>query len=184
MLCSRYLHKQPVFDTIYPPCQEDNRKNILFLLLRSTAALSSLIIQFYSLQYISLADQMVIGSSQPVFVSIVAYFLLGEKCGLIPVVNCFLTIIGMCIVAKPPMLTGQESFETDLLIGCALALASTGMSVISIIFTRKLKHLHFTITAFTFGLFSIVVSLSASLALKTFQLPKNEAHLLIAILLA
>jgi uncharacterized membrane protein len=76
----------------------------------------AVIAHFYAIQYMTVADAMVIGSCSPVFVTFVAHLFLGEKCGIFPVVAGLLTIVGVAVIARPPMLTGEEEFDTDTLV--------------------------------------------------------------------
>jgi hypothetical protein len=45
-----------------------------------------------------------------------AHFFLGERCGVIPIIVSLTTIIGVGVVAKPPLITGQDSFDNDKLV--------------------------------------------------------------------
>ena len=57
-----------------------------------------------------------IGFSSPVFVTLVAHKFLKEKCGIVPFLAIVITIAGMIVVARPPMLTGNKGFDMDNLV--------------------------------------------------------------------
>ncbi len=62
------------------------------------------------------ADSTVIAFSSPVFVVIVAWICLGEKCGVIPILCSFSVLIGVGIITRPPWITGEKEFDTELLV--------------------------------------------------------------------
>ena len=64
----------------------------------------------------NLADSMVIASSTPVFMTFFAYFLLGEKCGVVPVVVALITLVGVGVICRPPWLTGGGVYDHDVLV--------------------------------------------------------------------
>jgi drug/metabolite transporter (DMT)-like permease len=84
--------------------------------LRGVVGCTSDIFQYYSLQYLSLADSSVIAYSSPIFVTFVAYFVLGEKIGIVSVFTGIMSLIGVIIISRPPMLTGEESFDESILV--------------------------------------------------------------------
>jgi len=64
----------------------------------------------------SLSDANVIASSTPVFMTFFAYFLLGESCGVVPVMVAIVTLIGVGIITRPPWLTGEGHYDADILV--------------------------------------------------------------------
>lgn len=77
-----------------------------------------MILYFYSLKYLNVGDSLVIVCSSPIFVFIIGYLFLGESCGVIPVITILLSMAGVSVITRPPMLTGKESFETDDMVSC------------------------------------------------------------------
>jgi len=71
---------------------------------------------YYAVKLIPLADVKAIMSCRTVFVIFVAHMFLGEPCGIFPVFVAMLSVIGVGIISRPPMLTGAESFDTDKLV--------------------------------------------------------------------
>ncbi|CAG7720923.1 unnamed protein product [Allacma fusca] len=184
MLYKGCYKKDPIFEPVWPLSEQEKRKNVLWLIVRATTGFANIIFQIFALQYISLGDQMVISSSQPVFVTIVAYFVLGEKCGVIPIITCLITIIGVGIVARPPFLTSEAGFDTNVLIGSGFALASMAMAACSIVFMRRMKHVHFTLITFSFGFYASTLSVICAVVLGVFQFPIGQEHILLALGLA
>lgn len=83
---------------------------------RSIFSSAALFFLFFALQRLDVADTLVIGSCQPVFVTLIAYFFLGEACGVIPVFTALLSIVGVGVIVRPPILTGEDSFDLDTLV--------------------------------------------------------------------
>lgn len=71
------------------------------------------ILQFYSLSYLPLADCTVITCSTPIIVPILAHFFLGEKFGVVSILTAVLTLTGVFITSKPPILTGAKEMSSD-----------------------------------------------------------------------
>jgi len=63
-----------------------------------------------------LGDSMVIASSSPVFMTVFAYFLLGEKCGVVPVLVAIVTLVGVGVITRPPWLTGGGAYDPNVLV--------------------------------------------------------------------
>ncbi len=94
--------------------------NIYFFLfsfqVRAIVGFIASFLNFYALQLIPLADTRVIGSAKPVFVIFAARIFLGEPIGIFPVCAAMMTAAGVGIIARPPILTGEEKFEMDALV--------------------------------------------------------------------
>ena len=71
---------------------------------------------FTSIQKLSLADALSINSCRPVFVTFVAHLALGEPCGIFPVFAAIVSILGVGVIARPPLITGEESFNKETLV--------------------------------------------------------------------
>ncbi|XP_021959979.1 solute carrier family 35 member G1 isoform X2 [Folsomia candida] len=144
-----------LFDTVWPIFKDDNWKTCIGLFMRGLIGSSSVILRYYALQYLSIGDTSVITYSTPVLVTVMAHFFLGERCGVIPVIVSFTTLAGVVIVTKPPLLTGAESFDTDTLIGTALACGSLFCSALIVIITRKIREVHFALMICVFGIIGV-----------------------------
>lgn len=82
------------------------------------------IFQYYSLKYLPLADSTVISFSTPIFVCIVAHFVLKEKCGVVPIITAVITLCGVIVIAKPPILTGEEEMSNNVLVRSKFSICS------------------------------------------------------------
>lgn len=83
---------------------------------RSLDGCSAITLQFYALQYISMADTAVISFSTPVFVTLIAHLTLGEKCGIVPILTAIGTFCGVAVVTRPPILTGAADYDSKTLV--------------------------------------------------------------------
>ncbi|CAL8087961.1 unnamed protein product [Orchesella dallaii] len=102
---------ESVFSTIHPLCNREKLKTMLVIFVRAFCGCTAVILQFYALNYIEIGDVTVISFTTPVFVSILAYFFLGEKLGVVPVLIALITLIGIGIITRPPILSGSQEFD-------------------------------------------------------------------------
>lgn len=86
------------------------------LQIRDLTGVPALFSYFYSLKYITIADSFVIGASGPCLVSILAFILLKEKIGIFTVFVMIITMIGVVVISRPPILTGKDSFQENTLV--------------------------------------------------------------------
>ncbi|XP_021944944.2 solute carrier family 35 member G1 isoform X1 [Folsomia candida] len=123
-----------------------------FLQCRWLFGTTAILLQFLSLQYISVADSLVITVITPVFVTLVAHKVLGEKCGFIPILCAIVTVLGVGVMTRPSIFTGQkEFFDGEALIGISFALASMVCTGISFVLVRYLRTIHFSVMMTFFG---------------------------------
>lgn len=64
----------------------------------------------------TVADVAVINSCKPIFVTVAAFLFLGETCGFFPVILALLTMVGVVVITRPPLLTGEEEFDKGTLV--------------------------------------------------------------------
>jgi len=77
---------------------------------------ASVILRYFALEYLTIGDTAVITYATPVLVTIMAHFFLGEKMGIIPVLVAIVTFIGVVVMTRPPFITGEEEFDTNILV--------------------------------------------------------------------
>ena len=74
-------------------------------------------LRFWALQYLAVGDVSAIASSVPVFVMIMAHFLLQESCGIVSVIVTILTCAGILVIAHPPLIFGgAETYKDGTLV--------------------------------------------------------------------
>lgn len=154
----------------------------LMLLLRSFAGATSLSLIFYAIRHMPLADASVIVFSVPVVVAIFARIFLKEPCGLFHYFALFLTMLGVLLITRPPLLFGQSTTQYSFL-GPMAALLSTIFGAIVFILLRALKNLHFSVIMVCFATYSILQTSSMAWALGNLCWPKCGSERLLVIAL-
>lgn len=86
----------------------------MYFQIRGVLGSCSVIFRYYALAYLSIGDTSVISYSSPVLVTILAHFFLGEKTGVVPIGAALLTLGGVFVILRPPMLTGEPFDERRL----------------------------------------------------------------------
>ena len=81
-----------------------------------------ILLSFWALRYLTVADLSVISYSGPVFVMILSFLLLDEKCGIVPILVTILTFAGVLIILRPPLVTGESSFSTETVVRHSVSL--------------------------------------------------------------
>lgn len=78
---------------------------------------TGIIFRFTSFNYIPIADSTVVFCSSTILVTIFAHFCLGEKCSIVSIILAILTAIGVIVIARPPIITGESDFNIEFLAG-------------------------------------------------------------------
>lgn len=153
------------------------------LCFRGIAGTVSLLLRFYAFQKIPLGDASTIIFSSPLFVVVLARVFLKEACSVSQTLMCFLTVVGIALISKLPMLFGEEDNTSiivgennERLYGLISALSSCIFAASVIVLLRKLKDLDPYVIMFNFGWIALVLSLSGLVLFQgTFVLPRNDA---------
>jgi len=155
-------NRQPVFP-------EGKR---VILMLRCFVGTTSLLLSFYAFRRMSLADASIIIFSTPVFVACFAKIFLKEPCGVFNAVTIVLTLIGVVLITRPPVLFNnhdEPSFEVEALLeqkydiwGPVAAISATLFGANVYILLRALKGLHYSVIMANFGAFALVYTLIVS----------------------
>nr|XP_003223844.2 PREDICTED: solute carrier family 35 member G1 [Anolis carolinensis] len=120
------------------------RNKLVFLFFRGLFGSSAMILLYYAIQVMPLADAIVITFSSPVFTSLFAWIFLKEKYSLWDLLFTLFTITGVILIARPPFLFGSkvlgiEGEYTDHLRGSIAALASAVAMASTFVILRKQK---------------------------------------------
>uniref|UniRef100_T1JH76 EamA domain-containing protein n=1 Tax=Strigamia maritima TaxID=126957 RepID=T1JH76_STRMM len=138
------------------------------LLLRAICGAMSLMLQFYAIRHMPLADASVIIFSAPVFVAITARIFLKEYFGVFNVGMILLTVCGVVFITKPPLIFGsnvyQVGFNDETLKGVITAMIGTVFNSNVYVLLRHLKDVHYSVIMLTFAIIAIVMSASATFA--------------------
>lgn len=162
------------------------------LLLRSFVGTTGLMLSFYAFRHMPLADASVVVFSVPVFVAIFARLFLKEPCGLFNVITVILTLIGVVLITRPPIIFNEmvpalaspnEKVKTDLW-GAVAAFSATLFGANAYVLLRALKGLHFSVIMTNFGSFALVQTLLVSYLLGTLCIPKCGIDRILIVALA
>jgi drug/metabolite transporter (DMT)-like permease len=77
------------------------RKNLKYLLIRSTLGTAGMLAYFYSIDHLLLSDSSMLNKLNPFFVSIFAFFILKEKFSRIQIPALFIAFTGAIFIIKP-----------------------------------------------------------------------------------
>lgn len=159
----------------------------IILLLRCFVGTTGLMLSFYAFRHMPLADASVIIFSTPVFVAIFARLFLKEPCGPFNVATVLLTLLGVVLITRPPLLFSRSfpavpsldsaaaydataatvlddaaERSAGQLWGPVAALSSTLFGANAYVLLRALKGLHFSVIMTNFGGFALVYTLLVS----------------------
>ncbi|OXA59616.1 hypothetical protein Fcan01_05501 [Folsomia candida] len=145
--------KNPVCHRILPLRAKGNFLNFSLVVFRAFCGAGGTVLKVYSLQYMTAADSTVIAFSSPVFVVIVAWMCLDEKCGVVPIVTA-----------------------VAVLIGCSLATGCMLLSVFTVVILRYIRDVHYAVIAFFYGLIGTMVSLGLCVWEDELKAPETIQH--------
>ncbi|XP_034070410.1 solute carrier family 35 member G1 isoform X2 [Gymnodraco acuticeps] len=118
------------------------RDQRIYLVLRGFIGSNAMILLFYAVQQMPLADATVIMFSNPVFTSILAWIFLKERCTIWDCVFTVFTITGVLLIARPPFLFGDHrrtidgNYNNHIKGTIAAFVAAIGLLVHSLSFAR------------------------------------------------
>ncbi|XP_069756663.1 solute carrier family 35 member G1 isoform X2 [Narcine bancroftii] len=149
----------------------------LLLFLRGILGAITMMLLFYAIQQMHLADATVIIFSNPVFVSVFAWIFLKEKCTLLDPIFLVFSLVGVILIARPQFLFGTHisGFESDYknhIKGTAAAFASAICMSLTLIVIRKMgKSVHYFLSIWYYSMIGMVLSLSAVSIIQEWSLP-------------
>ncbi|XP_072229050.1 solute carrier family 35 member G1 [Leuresthes tenuis] len=145
------------------------RDKRIFLVLRGFLGSNAMIMLFYAVQQMPLADATVIMFSNPVFTSLLAWIFLKEKCTIWDCVFTVFTITGVILIARPPFLFGDhlrgiEGNYTNHVKGTIAAFAGAIAAAFTFVVLRKMgKSVHYYLSVWYYaviGLIECIITIS------------------------
>lgn len=163
----------------------------IMLLLRSFTGTASLMLSFYAFRHMPLADASVIVFSVPVFTAIFARMFLKEPCGLFNIFSVVLTLIGVVLITRPPILFGDsidslgDSEQHTEIWGAVAAFSATLFGANAYVLLRALKGIHFAVIMTNFGCFALVMCLMVTWGIGALCAPPcgTDRYLIVALAL-
>ncbi|KAE8590745.1 hypothetical protein XENTR_v10018184 [Xenopus tropicalis] len=149
----------------------------IFLFLRGFLGSSAMILLYYAVQSMPLADATVITFSSPAFTCIFACIFLKERCTIWDIVFMLFTITGVVLIARPPFLFGSldgslEYNYTDHLKGTIAAISSAVGASLTLVVLRKMgKSVHYLLSIWFYAIIGLIECVIALFALGEWRLP-------------
>ncbi|XP_056433386.1 solute carrier family 35 member G1 [Gadus chalcogrammus] len=153
------------------------RDKRIFLVLRGFLGSNAMILLFYAVQQMPLADATVIMFSNPVFTALLAWIFLKEKCTLW---DCFFTVFtltGVILIARPPFLFGErppgiEGNYTNHIKGTIAAFAGAMGAACTMVVLRKMgKSVHYYLSVWYYAVIGLAECLIVLAVLGQWALP-------------
>lgn len=126
---------------------------------RSLCSFLAITFSYYSYRLIAFGDATAIASAVPVFVNILACFLLSEPCGLIEILTLTITLGGVAMISKPTFLFHPKNMANgpSMLIGTSCALLSAMNGAFCSVFMKKIHKCTPSTIVLWGSLFNIVI---------------------------
>ncbi|XP_005471306.1 solute carrier family 35 member G1 [Oreochromis niloticus] len=153
------------------------RDKRLFLMLRGFLGSNAMILLFYSVQQMPLADAIVITFSNPVFTSLLAWIFLKEKCTIWDCVFTVFTLTGVILIARPPFLFGEnvhgiEGDYTNHIKGTIAAFGGAIGAACTLVILRKLgKSVHYYISVWYYAVIGLIECIITVSVLGEWKIP-------------
>ncbi|XP_053547665.1 solute carrier family 35 member G1 [Bombina bombina] len=161
----------------------------IFLFLRGSLGSAAMILTYYAVQSMPLADATVITFSSPAFTCVFACIFLKEKCTVWDIVFMLFTLTGVILIARPPFLFGSrlDGIEDDYsnhLKGTIAAVASAIGASLTIVLLRKMgKSVHYFLSIWYYAIIGLIECVIALAVIGEWSLPScgTDRWLLICI---
>ncbi|XP_019938875.1 solute carrier family 35 member G1 [Paralichthys olivaceus] len=153
------------------------RDKRIFLVLRGFIGSNAMILLFYAVQQMPLADATVIMFSNPVFTSLLAWIFLKEKCTILDCVFTVFTLTGVIIIARPPFLFGQhlrgiEGNYANHIKGTIAAFAGAVAAAFTFVVLRKMgKSVHYYLSVWYYAVIGFLECLITVSVLGEWKIP-------------
>lgn len=134
----------------------------MYLFLRGFLGSNAMILLYYSMLQMPLADATVITFSNPVFTSLLAWIFLKERCTIWDVIFTIFTLIGVVLIARPPFLFGGElsdieSNYSNHIKGTVAAFSSAIAAACTMVILRKMgKNVHYYLTVWYYAVMGFI----------------------------
>ncbi|XP_078079663.1 solute carrier family 35 member G1 isoform X2 [Mustelus asterias] len=145
--------------------------------LRGILGASAMMLIFYAIQQMSMADATVILISNPVFVSIFAWIFLKEKCNWLYPIFLVFTLTGVILIARPPFIFGYNISGSGVdyknrIKGTAAAFGGAICAALTLIVIRKMgKSVNYLISIWSYSLTGLVLCAIAISFANEWKLP-------------
>ncbi|KAL4640063.1 solute carrier family 35 member G1, partial [Arapaima gigas] len=134
----------------------------VYLFLRGFLGSNAMILLFYAVQQMPLADATVIVFSNPVFTSLLAWIFLKEKCTLWDFVFTLFTLTGVILIARPPFLFGsdasgmEEDYTNHIKGTIAAVVAAIGAACTLVVLRKMGKSVHYYLSVWYYAIIGFI----------------------------
>ncbi|XP_048407436.1 solute carrier family 35 member G1 [Stegostoma tigrinum] len=149
----------------------------VLLCTRGILGAVAMMLLFYAIQQMPLADATVIMFSNPVFVSVFACIFLKERCTFWDPIFTVFTLTGVVLIARPPFLfgsrvSGSESDYKNRMKGTAAAFGSAICAALTLTVIRKMgKSVSYLLSIWYYSVVGLILSVIMVSALQEWSLP-------------
>ncbi|CAL8085244.1 unnamed protein product [Orchesella dallaii] len=165
------IEKKSAIDSILP--LSSNKKVLFFMWMRS---LLGVLIQYgfiASFQYITVADARTILASSVVTVNVFGCICFGEKFGCVPILVAVVALCGIGVMTRPPILTGAEAFDSNILLGVSIAFVCMLLVTGIILCLRFLQNVHHGVLSLFSSSCAFISILPFAIAYDKWQAPQK-----------
>ncbi|XP_061563928.1 solute carrier family 35 member G1 [Cololabis saira] len=166
------------------------RDKRIYLVLRGFLGSNAMILLFYAVQQMPLADATVIMFSNPVFTSLLAWIFLKEKCTLWDCLFTAFTLTGVILIARPPFLFGEvvggiEGDYTNHVKGTIAAFAGAVGAAFTFVILRKMgKSVHYYLSVWYYAVIGLTECIITVSVLGEWKIPSCGRDRWILVLIA
>ncbi|XP_020498415.1 solute carrier family 35 member G1 [Labrus bergylta] len=138
------------------------RDKRIYLVLRGFIGSNAMILLYYAVQQMPLADATVIMFSNPVFTSLLAWIFLKERCTIWDCVFTLFTLTGVILIARPPFIFGEdpngiEGNYSNHLKGTIAAFAGAIGAAFTFVVLRKIgKSVHYYLSVWYYAVIGFI----------------------------
>lgn len=150
----------------------------IYLFLRGFLGANAMILLYYAILQMPLADATVIMFSNPVFTALLAWIFLKERCTIWDVVFTVFTLTGVILIARPPFLfgarvSGIEGEYTNHIKGTVAALAGAVGAACTMVILRKMgKSVHYYLSVWYYAVVGLIECLVVLFILDDWTMPE------------
>ncbi|XP_067285714.1 solute carrier family 35 member G1 isoform X2 [Pseudorasbora parva] len=149
----------------------------IYLFLRGFLGSNAMILLYYAVLQMPLADAMVIMFSNPVFTALLAWIFLKERCTIWDVIFTVFTLTGVILIARPPFLfggepSGIEGDYTNHIKGTAAAFAGAVGAACTMVILRKMgKSVHYYLSIWYYAVLGLIECIVVLFILDEWSVP-------------